>query len=81
MDSEYFEKSWKVSCFGGFLFGREALKRMVLIGGGTIIYTGATVPYEDGRISQPLILQNPDCGLLRKQWQRNMDHKEFMWDM
>ena len=31
MDSEYFERSWKVSCFGGFLFGREALKRIVLI--------------------------------------------------
>ena len=42
MDSENFEKSWKVSCYGGFLFGREALKRMVPIGGGTIIFTGAT---------------------------------------
>ena len=42
MDSEYFEKSWKVSCYGGFLFGREALKRMVPIGSGTIIFTGAT---------------------------------------
>ena len=42
MDSEYFERSWKVSCYGGFLFGREALKRMVPQGEGTIIYTGAT---------------------------------------
>ena len=42
MDSDYFEKSWKVSCFGGFLFGREALKIMVAQGEGTIIYTGAT---------------------------------------
>ena len=43
MDSENFEKSWKVSCYGGFLFGREALKRMVPIGSGTIIFfTGAT---------------------------------------
>ena len=24
MDSEYFEKSWRVTCFGGFIFGREA---------------------------------------------------------
>ena len=31
-----------MSCFGGFLFGREALKRMVPRGEGTIIYTGAT---------------------------------------
>ncbi len=42
MDSEYFERSWKVSCYGGFLFGREALKRMDPRGEGTIIYTGAT---------------------------------------
>ena len=42
MDSDYFEKSWKVSCFGGFLFGKEALKIMVSQGEGTIIYTGAT---------------------------------------
>ena len=42
MDSEYFERSWKVSCYGGFLFGREALKRMVPRGEGSIIYTGAT---------------------------------------
>lgn len=42
MDSEYFEKSWRVSCFGGFLFGREALKRMVSEGEVTIIYTSAT---------------------------------------
>ena len=42
MDSEYFERSWKVSCYGGFLFGREALKRMDPRCEGTIIYTGAT---------------------------------------
>ena len=42
MVSEYFKKSWRVSCFGGFLFGREALKRMVPEGEGTIIYTSAT---------------------------------------
>ena len=42
MDSEYFERSWKVSCYGGFLFGREALKRMVPRGEGTILFTGAT---------------------------------------
>ena len=41
MDSEYFEKSWRVSCFGGFLLERS-LKRMVPEGEGTIIYTSAT---------------------------------------
>ncbi len=27
MDSEYFENSWRVGCFGGFLFAREAIRR------------------------------------------------------
>ena len=27
MNSEHFERIWRVSCFGGFLFGREALKK------------------------------------------------------
>jgi hypothetical protein len=29
MEADYFEESWRVACFGGFLFGREALRRMV----------------------------------------------------
>ena len=28
MDADYFEKCWRVGCFGGFLFGREAVRRM-----------------------------------------------------
>ncbi len=42
MEADYFEKSWRVCCFGGFLFGREALHRMVPQGGGTILFTGAS---------------------------------------
>ncbi len=42
MEAAYFENSWRVCCFGGFLFGREALRRMVPNGGGTILYTGAS---------------------------------------
>jgi len=38
---KYF-KIWEMACFGGFLNGREAAKRMVERGRGTIIYTGAT---------------------------------------
>jgi NAD(P)-dependent dehydrogenase (short-subunit alcohol dehydrogenase family) len=41
MDTEYFERAWRVGCFGGFLFGREAVKRM-LPRGGTLIFTGAS---------------------------------------
>lgn len=41
MDAKYFERAWRVGCFGGFLFGREAVKRM-LPRGGTLIFTGAS---------------------------------------
>ena len=38
---KYF-KIWEMACFGGFLTGREAAKRMLPRGRGTIIFTGAT---------------------------------------
>jgi len=42
MDAEYFKKSWKSCCFGGFLFGREAVRHMVKSGRGTLLFTGAS---------------------------------------
>jgi NAD(P)-dependent dehydrogenase (short-subunit alcohol dehydrogenase family) len=42
MDAGYFEQSWRVVCFGGFLFGREAVRRMVPKGAGTLLFTGAS---------------------------------------
>ena len=39
MDSEYFLKSWKSCCFGGFLFGREAVRHMAKSGMGTLLFT------------------------------------------
>ena len=38
---KYF-KIWEMACLGGFLNGREAARRMVTRGKGTIIFTGAT---------------------------------------
>lgn len=35
-------KIWEMACFGGFLNGREAARRMSERGRGTIIFTGAT---------------------------------------
>jgi NAD(P)-dependent dehydrogenase (short-subunit alcohol dehydrogenase family) len=37
-----YRKVWEMSCFAGFLTGREAAKRMQPRGHGTIIFTGAT---------------------------------------
>jgi len=41
MDDAFFEDVWRLCCFGGFVFGREAARRM-LPAGGTLIFTGAT---------------------------------------
>lgn len=41
MDDAFFEEVWRLCCFGGFVFGREAARRM-LPGGGTLLFTGAT---------------------------------------
>ncbi|WP_233886160.1 SDR family oxidoreductase [Paraburkholderia flagellata] len=38
---KYF-KIWEMACFSAFLNGREAAKRMVARGRGTILFTGAT---------------------------------------
>jgi NAD(P)-dependent dehydrogenase (short-subunit alcohol dehydrogenase family) len=37
-----YHKIWEMACFAGFLNGREAARRMVTRGKGTIIFTGAT---------------------------------------
>jgi NAD(P)-dependent dehydrogenase (short-subunit alcohol dehydrogenase family) len=40
--AEMFEKVWRLGCYAGFLFGREAARRMLARGKGTILFTGAT---------------------------------------
>ena len=42
MTAEFFERAWRVCCFGGFLTGREAGRRLCEFGRGSIIFTGAT---------------------------------------
>jgi NAD(P)-dependent dehydrogenase (short-subunit alcohol dehydrogenase family) len=42
MEADYFEQSWRVGCFGGFLFGREAVRSFRPLGGGTLLFTGAS---------------------------------------
>ena len=48
MPSDLFEKVWRLSCFGGFLMGREAARHMLPRGQGTILYTGATASLRGG---------------------------------
>ncbi|OAF18958.1 SDR family NAD(P)-dependent oxidoreductase [Bradyrhizobium neotropicale] len=42
LEADYFEKAWRVVCFGGFLFGREAMRRMTPKKTGTLLFTGAS---------------------------------------
>jgi NAD(P)-dependent dehydrogenase (short-subunit alcohol dehydrogenase family) len=43
-----FRKSWELSCYGGFLTGREAARHMLPRGRGTILFTGATASVRGG---------------------------------
>jgi NAD(P)-dependent dehydrogenase (short-subunit alcohol dehydrogenase family) len=42
MPSDMFESVWRLACYAGFLFGREAARRMAPRAKGTILFTGAT---------------------------------------
>jgi NAD(P)-dependent dehydrogenase (short-subunit alcohol dehydrogenase family) len=42
LSAEQFEQFWRIGCFGGFLVGREAARRLAPLGRGTIIFTGAS---------------------------------------
>jgi NAD(P)-dependent dehydrogenase (short-subunit alcohol dehydrogenase family) len=42
MEALFFEDVWRVCCLGGFLVGREAARRMLPRGHGTVLFTGAT---------------------------------------
>ncbi|HWI25821.1 MAG TPA: SDR family NAD(P)-dependent oxidoreductase [Stellaceae bacterium] len=42
LEQNDFEQLWRDHCLGGFLIGREAARRMVPRGHGTILFTGAS---------------------------------------
>ncbi len=42
LSAQTFEDFWRVGCFGGFLVGREAARRLVPLGRGTVLFTGAS---------------------------------------
>ena len=42
LTAQSFEDFWRIGCFGGFLAGREAARRLVPLGRGTILFTGAS---------------------------------------
>ena len=42
VEASVFEELWRAGCFAGFLVGREAARRLVPLGRGTVIFTGAS---------------------------------------
>ena len=48
MTAQVYRKVWEMACFAGFLMGREAAKRMLPRGAGTILFTGATASLRGG---------------------------------
>jgi NAD(P)-dependent dehydrogenase (short-subunit alcohol dehydrogenase family) len=48
MTAQKYMKTWEMACFSGFLTGREAARRMVPRGAGTIVFTGATASLRGG---------------------------------
>ncbi len=46
--AQKFFKTWEMACMAGFLTGREAARRMVPRGRGTILFTGATASLRGG---------------------------------
>ena len=42
VEAAVFEALWRVGCFAGFLVGREAARRLIPLGRGTVIFTGAS---------------------------------------
>jgi NAD(P)-dependent dehydrogenase (short-subunit alcohol dehydrogenase family) len=44
-----FRKVWEMACYAGFLTGREAARRMLAHGGGSVFFTGATASLRGGK--------------------------------
>src|SRR5260370_4304949 len=42
MTAQHFEDSWRVGAFAGFLFGRDAIRRLPPLGPGAAIFTLAS---------------------------------------
>ncbi len=48
LTARVYRKVWEMACFAGFLVGREAARRMVPRGRGTLLFTGATASVRGG---------------------------------
>jgi len=56
LDPEQVRRGWLSGCFGGFLVGQQAAKRMLARSSGTIIFTGATASAKGFAQSAPFAM-------------------------
>ena len=56
LDVEEVRKTLMISCYGGFLVGLEAVKRMTVVGGGAIFFTGASASVKGYKQSAPFAM-------------------------
>jgi len=56
LDVEEVRKTLMISCYGGFLVGLEAVKRMTVLGRGAIFFTGASASVKGYKQSAPFAM-------------------------
>ncbi len=56
LDAEEVRKTLMITCYGGFLVGQEAAKRMLKAGGGAILFTGASASVKGYKLSAPFAM-------------------------
>ena len=56
LDPDDVYKALMISCYGGFLVGQEAAKRMLVVGQGSILFTGASASVKGYKNSAPFAM-------------------------
>ena len=78
MTAQHFEDSWRVGCFAGFLFGREAMRRLAPLGRGTVIFTGASGSLRGRPRSPPSTPPRAGCGCWSSRWRASSGRRASM---
>ena len=56
LDADEVYKTLMITCYGGFLVGQEAAKRMLSVGRGSILFTGASASVKGYKNSAPFAM-------------------------
>ena len=56
LDADEVYKTLMITCYGGFLVGQEAAKRMLSVGRGSILFTGASASVKGYKHSAPFAM-------------------------